>query len=615
MSFTRPVSSGRTTARKIAVVTLACFGLLTAQAPSLAAPQPSASPTQPSSASDATVTGTSTSSLAAITNGRENDHVKKLVPETDVLTQPALGTTPPSSGGSNPGATLGQGGKPLESTSHLSSASLKSAAQDLEKAKTGQAVDPNHSAAVAGTEKESVTGAAAAGTGVQGMDVSGWQDNVNWNSEYANGARFASIKATEGMEYVSPQFSSQYSGATSAGMYRGGYHFALPSVSSGAAQADFFVNNGGGWTPDGRTLPGLLDVEFNPYQSLGDSCFNMSTAQMNAWISSFTTQYKNRTGRYPTIYTNSSWWSMCTGNTTLFNSMPLHIAYYSSTPGPMPAGWSTYDIWQYSSTGPYSGDSNVFNGDSAGLRDYVTNANYRPQGNRGGGSASDTYTAANGRFVKLNVAIGGLWNGNRSKYGEPVNNETCGLVGGGCYQTFSNGYTIYWAPNGRGAHAVFTWGAIGQKWIQAGYERGYGYPVNDEQCGLIGGGCFQAFSNGQTVYWTPNSNGAHTVNTRGAIGEKWMNAGFERTYGYPLTEEVCGLVNGGCFQTYSNGYTVYWTPIGTGTHAVYTWGEIGKEWMSAGYERGYGYPTTDRKAVGGQYTQTFSNGKTLTKAS
>lgn len=542
----KPSDSGTARIRRGVVVAAVCVGLLGIQPPALAAEGTESS---------------GTSALGSLSNGTENEQVKNLVPETDVLGTPALGATPPQTGGENPGATMGQTQKSLDQVDHLSSASKLSAENDMKKALSGQPVKRN--TAPAETGATGAVGQAAATSGIQGMDVSGWQPNVNWNSEYANGARFAYVKATEGTGYASETFSSQYTGASNAGMYRGGYHFALPSQSSGATQADYFVNHGGGWTADGRTLPGMLDIEFNPYSSLGNSCFDMSQTQMNSWIKAFTDQYRNRTGRYPVIYTNASWWASCTGNTSQFNYMPLDISYYSSSAGPMPAGWSTYDIWQYSASGPYSGDSNVFNGTASGLADLVTNAGYRPVGGRapsgsGGGTDDSYYTSANGKRVKVSGAIGAKWNADRGTYGEPVNNETCGLVQGGCYQTFANGYTIYWTPNGTGTHAVKTWGAIGEKWMQAGYERFYGYPLN---------------------------------------------------------EETCGLVGGGCYQTFSNGYTVYWTPFGTGTHAVYTWGEIGKEWMAAGFERGYGYPTTDRIWNGSQYYQKFSNGWTVTDPS
>jgi hypothetical protein len=49
--------------------------------------------------------------------------------------------------------------------------------------------------------------------------------------------------------------------SANVGMIRGAYHFALPNSSSGATQANYFAGNGGGWSWDGKTLPGALDIE------------------------------------------------------------------------------------------------------------------------------------------------------------------------------------------------------------------------------------------------------------------------------------------------------------------------------------------------------------------
>ena len=76
---------------------------------------------------------------------------------------------------------------------------------------------------------------------------------------------------------------SQYDGTYQAGLIRGAYHFALPNDSSGAAQASYFVANGGGWIADGRTLPGASDIEYNPY---GAECYGLSQGAMVSWIAS-----------------------------------------------------------------------------------------------------------------------------------------------------------------------------------------------------------------------------------------------------------------------------------------------------------------------------------------
>jgi lysozyme len=196
-------------------------------------------------------------------------------------------------------------------------------------------------------------------TGVQavvyGIDVSGWQGNVDWAAQWNAGKRFAYVKATENLNYRNPYFAQQYNGSFNIGMIRGAYHFATPNTSSGAAQADYFVNNGGGWSGDGKTLPGALDMEYNPY---GATCYGLSPAGMTSWILSFSDRYHARTGRYPAIYTSTSWWSQCVSG-DFSSTNPLWVARYSSSVGALPYAWGFYTFWQYSSS-PI--DQNQFNG-------------------------------------------------------------------------------------------------------------------------------------------------------------------------------------------------------------------------------------------------------------
>ncbi|KAG6897420.1 hypothetical protein C0992_001734 [Termitomyces sp. T32_za158] len=199
----------------------------------------------------------------------------------------------------------------------------------------------------------------------QGIDVSSYQPGINWSTVKANGVEFAYIKATEGTSYTSPEFSNQYIGATNIGIIRGGYHFARPDISSGATQATFFLAHGGGWSADGITLPGALDIEYNPY---GATCYGLSASAMVSWIGDFSNTYHANTGRYPVIYTTTDWWTTCTGNYAGFaNDNPLWIARYASSIGTLPAGWAYTTFWQYADAGANPGDQDIFNGDSAGL--------------------------------------------------------------------------------------------------------------------------------------------------------------------------------------------------------------------------------------------------------
>ncbi|ABY23082.1 lysozyme M1 [Renibacterium salmoninarum ATCC 33209] len=80
-------------------------------------------------------------------------------------------------------------------------------------------------------------------------------------------------------------------------MIRGAYHFAQPNQSSGANQAQVFIQSGGGWSADGMTLPGVLDLEFNNGKDGTNRCFSQTSAQLTAWSSDFFSTYKAKTGR------------------------------------------------------------------------------------------------------------------------------------------------------------------------------------------------------------------------------------------------------------------------------------------------------------------------------
>ncbi|KAI4223669.1 MAG: hypothetical protein L6R40_008490 [Gallowayella cf. fulva] len=208
---------------------------------------------------------------------------------------------------------------------------------------------------------------------VQGFDISHYQPTVNYQGAYNSGARFVIIKATEGTTYIDPKFSQHYNGATAAGLIRGGYHFARPASSSGAAQANYFVAHGGGWSGDGRTLPGMLDMEYGT-ASQGGTCYGLSKTSMVAWIRDFSNTYHAQTTRWPMIYTTNDWWVSCTGNSAAFSSnSPLVLARYSSAgPGTIPGGWPFQTIWQNKDSYAYGGDSDVFNGALTNLKKLAT---------------------------------------------------------------------------------------------------------------------------------------------------------------------------------------------------------------------------------------------------
>jgi len=218
---------------------------------------------------------------------------------------------------------------------------------------------------------------AAAPSGVAGIDVSNWQGNINWNAVAADGIEFAYIKATGGTGYTDSKFDANYIESYRAGVIRGAYHFARPNASNGATQANYFVSNGGDWSADGKTLPPMLDIEYNPS---GDTCYGLSQSQMVNWIKDFSNRVEQLSGRYPVIYTTTNWWKTCTGNSGAFNDTnPLMIANWGSSPSPLPA-WPYHSIWQYTSSGNVAGiagdvDRDSFNGSYSQLQRFARCAN------------------------------------------------------------------------------------------------------------------------------------------------------------------------------------------------------------------------------------------------
>lgn len=211
----------------------------------------------------------------------------------------------------------------------------------------------------------------AASTMLNGIDISSAQgDSIDWQDVIAAGYDFVSIKATEGNYYVNPDYATDATAAAAAGMYVAPYAFANPydPAENGTAQqqAEYAAKNAGAaetaaeYTTGGYYLPLALDIEYDPYatQDHVNECYGLSTSAMVSWISSFMTEATTLTGTTPIIYTPQAWWDTCTDDSTAFGNDVLWVpAYASGSPGTLPAGWKTWSIWQYTSSGTVSGIS------------------------------------------------------------------------------------------------------------------------------------------------------------------------------------------------------------------------------------------------------------------
>ncbi|MEV0568955.1 GH25 family lysozyme [Dactylosporangium sp. NPDC050588] len=228
--------------------------------------------------------------------------------------------------------------------------------------------DPPVLAAVAAIQAERPVGYPVGGIDISSHDHR--QFGIHWPTEVAAGSAFVYVKATEGSTYVNPHFAADYSAARRAGRYVGAYVYARPDRGDPVGQAEHFLRHAR-FTRDARTLVPFVDLEW-PYAGVRtDACYGLTPVQMRAWIHAFIDRIERGVGRKPMIYTNTNWWNPCTGNDASFGDHPLDIAGYTAKPPKLPAGWTTFALWQYRPGDPderHSHDRDVVNGEPSALR-------------------------------------------------------------------------------------------------------------------------------------------------------------------------------------------------------------------------------------------------------
>lgn len=201
-------------------------------------------------------------------------------------------------------------------------------------------------------------------TFTEGIDVSHWQNAIDWPMVRAAGKRFAYIKASESTDFVDWMYATNRAGAMAAGLYVGAYHFATPDATPGdaVAEADHFVDTAA--VARGDLLP-VLDLERTG---------GLATQELQAWVAAYLDRVYQRTSVRSVIYVSPSFWKNYMGDATWFAANGygvLWIAHWttSATPSVPAGGWAGngWTFWQYSSDGVVPGitgrvDLNRYNG-------------------------------------------------------------------------------------------------------------------------------------------------------------------------------------------------------------------------------------------------------------
>jgi len=206
--------------------------------------------------------------------------------------------------------------------------------------------------------------AASAAARMSGIDVSHFQQDIDWKQVRRVSVSFAFIKATEGTALPDPLFARNWHEAKAARVLRGAYHFFRPQMDP-EAQAQFFLRR---LKNDPGELPPVLDVEILS----GLPAPDMVIANARKWMEVVAVEL----GRRPILYTGSAFWRNTLKNSTEFSDHPLWVAHYTSGPNPLvPAAWTKWTFWQFSQQGKVAGiagnvDLDVFNGSATDLEKF-----------------------------------------------------------------------------------------------------------------------------------------------------------------------------------------------------------------------------------------------------
>ncbi len=219
-------------------------------------------------------------------------------------------------------------------------------------------------ATITATSDSGLTATCTAHVVIKGIDVSHHQSSIDWNAVKSSGIDFALIKATEGVDYLDPNFTSYVTGAAAAGLHVGAYHFLR--VGSTADQAQDFL---AAIRPYPLSWPVAVDVE-NPANSTELS--DLGRDKITDMVVDFCSRI-SAAGYRPLIYSNANWVRNYL-DTSRLSGYDFWFARYNSTLNY--SGVCTLGIWQYASDASVPGISGNVDADYA-YRDYAANTPLR----------------------------------------------------------------------------------------------------------------------------------------------------------------------------------------------------------------------------------------------
>ena len=189
----------------------------------------------------------------------------------------------------------------------------------------------------------------------QGIDVSQWQGEIDWNAVAASGVEFAYIRAgyrgySDGEIHTDERFEQNVTAARAAGLEIGVYFFSQAvSPEEAAEEARWLLEHADGYDP---ALPYAFDWEAQvAYDDDEVRTDGMLGAEMTACAVAFCDEIRSA-GKTPAVYANR-WQGYYDYDLSQLDGAELWI----SAPGDWDDFYYAHAIWQYSYAGAVPGIS------------------------------------------------------------------------------------------------------------------------------------------------------------------------------------------------------------------------------------------------------------------
>ncbi|MCQ2095167.1 MAG: glycosyl hydrolase family 25 [Bacteroidaceae bacterium] len=180
--------------------------------------------------------------------------------------------------------------------------------------------------------------------GVQGIDVSHYQGDINWKEVAKTGIpKFVYVKATEGKSLVDERYHDYFAQAKRHGFKVGSYHFFRPGVDV-ETQYRLFIGNIDVKSQD--LLP-LIDVEIIS----GAASVEMFQRTLLTFCRLVAHAFN---GQKPVIYTGKNFYDKYIASNNQLRQYQFMIAAYQDQQ-PQLANGDDYLIWQYTGKGRVGG--------------------------------------------------------------------------------------------------------------------------------------------------------------------------------------------------------------------------------------------------------------------